>query len=108
MTITRQQMITYLNNWLDSYGQIVPPDNNAFVMQTAIRAELMRVDERTLPELPEGWMIKELAQSYLAGTWYCDLYGVNKPTICLSEAEETLTPRAAVEAAIAKINQVKL
>ena len=103
MTITRDEMINYLNQWIIAYAGVAPPDNYAFVMTKAILTELQRIDDMTLPALPEEWIIEELRQ-YRDGMerWSCILQGECGGRV-ETESFQLWTPRAAVEAAINKI-----
>lgn len=59
--------------------------------------------DRTLPELPEGFVIINMHNNTVDGHWYCHLRYTNG---CNIYAEgRGLTPRAAMEAAIAEIKE---
>lgn len=65
-------------------------------------AALSRVEERTLPELPDGYTIGFVGFNKQAGCWDCCLNGAQNIRIFGNDCHGS-TPRAAVLNAISKI-----
>lgn len=98
-TITRQQMIAELQNAIndEKMGSLLM----GRPMLESILAELQKVDERTLPELSESYMITSLHNYNAQRMWHCHIEKDHKDNKDFYASGKS--PREAVLNAISKI-----
>lgn len=96
-----------------------PAPKKQFAIMEAIRARLAEQEDRTLPELPEGWRLTSIdcsiegrcavtiMRSGMNYEWWYAITEAEQEAIPLYISAVNSTLRAAVLAAIAKINQTE-